>query len=159
MDHFDQILLYELDKKSNLPLAKLAKKLKRSKQFIIYRMKRLEEEGIITGYNAIIDMSKLGYFSFRVYFKLHHITSEQSQELVTFVKETYPQVWAITTMHGKWDYAFFLGVKNILEFHEIWDGIMLKYKQFIKRYNVAVYAPIYNFNRTFFIAGIHEIIT
>ncbi|MEK6904142.1 MAG: AsnC family protein, partial [Nanoarchaeota archaeon] len=31
----------------------------------------------------------------------------------------------------------------------IWDGIKLFYKKNIKSYNVAVYAPIYNFNRKF----------
>ncbi len=158
MDRHDQLLLYELDKKSNLPLAELSKKLKRSKQFILYRMKKLEEQGIITGYNAIVDMSKLGYFTFRVYFKLHTVTTDQSIAFVKFVKDTYPHVWTITTMHEKWDYALFLGVKTIMEFHEIWDGIMLHFKEKIKRYNVAVYAPIYNFNRTFFVPEKKEVI-
>lgn len=43
------------------------------------------------------------------------------------------------------------GVRNIQEFHNIWDTIMLEYEPRIKTYNVAVYAPVYNFNRKFFI--------
>ncbi len=147
----DRKILYELDKKSNLPLSELAKKLQRSKQFVLYRMSRLEKEGVITGYTAIVDMSKLGYFSFRVYLKLRQTTETEGQELVDFVKKNYEQVWTITSMHGKWDYALFLGVKTIMEFHQVWDGIMAEYKSKIKNYNVAVYAPIYNFNRRFFL--------
>jgi len=67
LDKYDKKLLYELDKKANLPLSVLASKLHRSKQVILYRMKKLEEDGIITGYHAIVDMAKLGYFSFRIY--------------------------------------------------------------------------------------------
>jgi len=151
LDLYDNKLLYELDKDSSINLSKLAKKLRRSKQFVLYRMKKLEEVGIITGYHAIVDMSKLGYFTFRVYFKFQQMTDKEGEEFVSHVKESLKQVWTITSMHGKWDYALFLGVKAIGEFHEIWKEIMLNYKEKIKAYNVAVYAPIYNFNRKFFL--------
>ena len=151
IDLYDKKLLYELDKNSAINLPELSKKLKRSKQFILYRMKKLEEEGIITGYHAIIDMSKLGYFTFRVYFKFQQMTEDEGKKFVEHVREKLTQVWTITSMHGKWDYALFLGVKKISEFHIIWNDIMLIYKKNIKNYNVAVYAPIYNFNRKFFL--------
>ena len=151
IDLYDKKLLYELDKNSAINLPELSKKLKRSKQFILYRMKKLEEEGIITGYHAIIDMSKLGYITFRVYFKFQQMTEDEGKKFVEHVREKLTQVWTITSMHGKWDYALFLGVKKISEFHIIWNDIMLIYKKNIKNYNVAVYAPIYNFNRKFFL--------
>lgn len=156
IDLYDRKLLYELDKASNISLQELSKKLKKSKQFILYRMKKLEEANIITGYNAIIDMSKLGFFTFRVYFKFQKTTAEEGKQFVDYVRKSLAQVWTITSMHGKWDYALFLGVRNISEFHTIWDGIMLNYKPNIKSYNVAVYAPVYNFNRTFFIDAPEE---
>jgi len=114
-------------------------------------MKKLEESGIITGYHAIIDMSKLGYFTFRVYFKFQQTTQSEGEEFVQHVRERLKQVWTITSMHGKWDYALFIGVRTIEEFHKIWDDIMLQHKEKIKSYNVAVYAPVYNFNRKFFL--------
>ncbi|PIN89287.1 hypothetical protein COU60_03975 [Candidatus Pacearchaeota archaeon CG10_big_fil_rev_8_21_14_0_10_34_76] len=151
LDLYDKKLLYELDKDSSQSVTALAKKLRRSKQFILYRMKKLEESGIITGYHAIIDMSKLGYFTFRVYFKFQQTTQSEGEEFVQHVRERLKQVWTITSMHGKWDYALFLGVRTIEEFHKIWDDIMLQHKEKIKSYNVAVYAPVYNFNRKFFL--------
>ena len=150
IDEYDKKLLFELDKDSSVDLGYLAKKLMRSKPFIFYRMKRLEEEGIITSYTAIVDMSKLGYFTFRVYFKFQRMTIEDSKKVIEHVRKNLPQVWTITSMHGRWDLALFLGVRSIMEFHEIWDSIMLNYKGNIKSYNVAVYAPILNFNRKFF---------
>jgi len=158
IDLYDKKLLYELDKDSSIGLAQLSKKLRRSKQFILYRMKKLEEAKVITAYNAIIDMSKLGYFTFRVYFKFQQSTMEEGNMFVEYVKSKFRQVWTITSMSGKWDYALFMGVKKISEFHDIWNGIMLEYKPKIKRYNVAVYAPVYNFNRTFFLETLYETI-
>src|SRR3989338_3156447 len=101
---YDKKILYELDKQSNIPLSELAKKLQRSKPFVLYRMNRLEQEGIITSYNAIIDMAAFGYFSFRVYLKFRQTTKEDGEEFVQCVKKKYPQVWTITSVHGKWDY-------------------------------------------------------
>ncbi len=148
LDLFDKILLTELDKSSAADLGKLAKRIKRSKQFVLYRMKKLEEAGVITGYTAIVDMSRLGYFTFRVYFDLQNITEAQKKEMIGFLK-TLQSVWTITTMHEKWDLAVFLGVKSVQEFHTIREAIFLRYKEKIKQYNISVYAPIYNFNRQF----------
>src|SRR3989338_6301706 len=158
IDIYDKKLLYELDKDSSINLAELSKKLRRSKQFILYRLKKLEEFKIITGYNAIIDMSKLGSFTFRVYFKFQQTTAEEGTRFIDYVRKNFAQVWTIASMSGKWDYAIFLGVKKISEFHDIWDGIMLQFKPKIRNYNVAVYAPVYNFNRTFFLESSAEVI-
>jgi len=151
IDLFDKKLLYELDKDASQSLSVLAKTIKRSKQFVLYRMNRLEEEGVIQGYSAIIDMSKLGYFTFRVYLKLQQLTVTEKNALIKHINTKHDQVWSITSMHGKWDLALFLGVKKISEFHTIWESMMGKFKQKISTYNVTVYAPIYNFNRTFFL--------
>lgn len=149
LDSYDNQLLSLLDINSRTSLAELSRKLKRSKQFILFRMNRLEKEGIITGYHAIIDMSKLGYFTFRAYFKFQQTTREDREQFINYVKSNLPQVWTITSMHGKWDYALFIGVKDIIEFHTVWDHIQSKYKKHIKSYTIAIYAPIYNFNRKF----------
>lgn len=150
IDLYDKRLLYELDKNSTISITELSHKLRRSKQFILYRMKQLEKVNIVTGYNAIVDMSKLGFFTFRIYFKFQQITNEDESKFVEYLKKNFHQVWTITSIHGKWDYAIFFGVKTVQEFHDIWDAIMLDYKHKIKNYNVSVYAPIHNFNRQFF---------
>ena len=155
LDSYDRKILSELDKDSSIALSQLASKIKRSKQFVLYRMKRLEEENIITGYNAIIDMSKLGFFTFRAYIKFHSMTESDGNKFVALCRKEFPQVWTITSMHGKWDYALFLGVKSVTEFHQIWDEIFFYYKENIKSYNVAVYAPITNFNRKIFLNSIN----
>ena len=157
-DLYDYRLLYELDRNSAATLSKLANLLGRSKQFIAYRLKKLEDTGIITGYHAIVDMSKLGYFTFRLYFKLQQMTESDGKSFVDYIKSHLSQVWTITAMHGKWDYALFIGVQHIQEFHTVWDNIMYTYKENIKSYNVALYAPIYNFNRKIFAEKVKDVV-
>ncbi len=149
LDEYDKKILYELDKDAHISISKLAKKIRKSKQFTEYRIKRLEESKVIIGYHAIIDASKLGFFTYRVYFKFQRITKKNKEEFIESLK-SYENIWSIAKLHGKWDCAFFVGIRTIKEFHKLWDELMLRYKRNIKNYNVSIYAPIINFNRIFF---------
>jgi len=156
LDEYDRRILYELDVDSRMPLTTLARKVRRSKQFVLYRQKRLEEAGVIQAYNAIVDMSRLGYFSFRLYFKFQHMTEKDVSAMVEEIKDL-PNVWAVTFLQGKWDLAVFLGAKSAVGVHRAWDIMLEKYKQKIESYNLAIYAPVYNFNRTFFLESEREV--
>ncbi|MFA5930378.1 MAG: Lrp/AsnC family transcriptional regulator [Candidatus Micrarchaeia archaeon] len=158
LDEYDRRLLYELDRDSSLPLSALAKKVGRSKQFVLFRQKKLEDAGVITGYTAIVDMARLGYMSFRIYLKFRQTTMKEAMRIVEFIKKL-PNVWTITLLHGKWDLAVFIGTKNANEVHAAWDPLMERYKERIAGYNFALYAPIYNSNRTFFLDREMPIVT
>lgn len=158
LDEYDKKLLYELDKNSSINLSQLAKIIGKSKQFTLFRLKRFEEEGIITSYNAIVDMAKLEFFTFRIYIKFQQMTNEELAVLIEYLK-SQENVWTIAVLSGKWDLAFFIGTKKIEDAHKVWDDFRAKYKKNIESYNFTLYSPIYNFNRTFFLDKQKEIIT
>ncbi len=153
LDDYDRRILYELDKDSRLPLSTLAKRLRRSKPFALFRLKRLEEAKIITQYPAIVDMSCLGYFSFRIYLRFQQMTQKQYAAFIEHIKKL-PQVWTLTQLHGKWDLAIFMGTKEPSGVHALWDELMTGYKGQIAAYHFSFYAPIYDFNRTFFLKSL-----
>lgn len=150
LDLFDKRILFELEKDSSQPVSAIAKKIKRSKEFVNFRIHRLEKENIILGYSAIVDMSKLRYFTFRIYLKWQNMTAEQKKKFYDEVK-VKENVWTTTVLHGKWDFAFFVGVKSIEKFHQIWNEIQLSYKGKIAESKIAIYAPVHNFNKRFFV--------
>jgi Lrp/AsnC family leucine-responsive transcriptional regulator len=112
-------------------------------------MEKLEQAGVINGYYAIVDMSRLGFFTFRVYLKLQQMSLGDRDALAEYAQKHFGQIWSVVSMHGRYDVALFIGVKTLTEFHTVWDGLLAEYKRRIKSYNVAVYAPIFNFNRKF----------
>src|SRR5207249_10193902 len=57
----DRIILERLQRDDKVSLGDLAKKTGLASSSVHYRIKRLEEEGIIKGYHAIVDPVKLGY--------------------------------------------------------------------------------------------------
>jgi len=158
LDEYDKKILYELDKNSRVTLKKLASLIGRSKQFTLFRLRRFQKEEVITHYTAIVDMSRLGFFTFRFYVRFQQLTKEELTKIVEDLK-MYENVWTIAVCHGKWDLAFFVGAKNINDVHRVWDSFKLKYRQYIESYNFCIYSPIYNLNRAFFLEERQEAIT
>ncbi|MBI5064658.1 Lrp/AsnC family transcriptional regulator [Candidatus Woesearchaeota archaeon] len=159
LDLFDKKIIYELEKDSSQSVSKLAKRINRSKEFVNFRIRRLEKENIILGYSAIVDMSKLGYFTFRIYLKWQNMTKEQKQEFYDTIK-IKENVWTTTVLHEKWDFAFFVGVKSsdyIESFHEVWGEVQLQYKEKIAESKIAIYSPVHNFNKVFFFDSIKDV--
>jgi len=60
MDEKDWILLAALQKDARLPFAELARRTGMSAPSVTERVRRLEDQGVITGYHARVDPAKLG---------------------------------------------------------------------------------------------------
>ncbi|MDE1166802.1 MAG: Lrp/AsnC family transcriptional regulator [Pseudomonas sp.] len=60
MDKYDQILLRELLANGRASFAELARKVNLSAPAVAERVAKLESSGVITGYQAQVDLSKIG---------------------------------------------------------------------------------------------------
>ncbi|MFV0401773.1 MAG: Lrp/AsnC family transcriptional regulator [Oscillospiraceae bacterium] len=61
MDKTDQMILDILQTEGRIPLKRLAERVHLSSPAASARMERLEREGYITGYRAVVDRAKLGF--------------------------------------------------------------------------------------------------
>jgi len=154
LDLYDKKILFELDLNARILTSNLAKKLKKSKQFIDYRIKKLETNKIIIGYNTVVDYSKLGFTSIRVYFKYQNITPQQQKELEEDLISD-KEVWWLVTVEGSIDVGYATAVKNILDFYDYWDKIMKKYKHFIAKYQIVFYSHIRQFPKSYLLNKIN----
>jgi len=148
IDAYDKRILFELDKDARISTTKISKLLRKSKQFVDYRIKKLESEKVLLGYTTVIDYSKLGYISMRVYFKFHNITPEQQKKLEEeLIKDK--EVWWLVTLEGPWDVGYAMAVKNVLEFYDYWDKIMKKYRKFISKRSIVIYTHIKQYPKAY----------
>lgn len=148
LDKKDKKLLYLLDVNGRMTYSQLAKRIGASKQLVKYRINRLEDMGIIKGYYAMVDTSRLGLTAFRVYLKLKNINAQKKGEVIEYLKnQNY--VWAVILIAGKWDIALGVSVGGIYEFYEFWDKFLEQYLGHIKEYMVSIYSPIYHFAKAY----------
>ncbi|MCF1708921.1 Lrp/AsnC ligand binding domain-containing protein [Tabrizicola sp. J26] len=60
LDEFDRAMLRVLETEGRIPAVELARRVGLSKSPVQARLKRLEEQGIITGYRAVLDHVRMG---------------------------------------------------------------------------------------------------
>jgi DNA-binding Lrp family transcriptional regulator len=135
MDKIDLRLLYEINWDCRQTDTSLGKKLRISKQVVNYRIKRLEEQGLIQGYNALIDWRKLGYNALRVYLDWRAITPEQEQAFIEEVRQNPLFMWTVQ-FKGDHDFGFYIWTKDIPSFAEKWFEFLGTYRALIRNYVV-----------------------
>lgn len=74
MDKFDLRILEELDYDSSQPYSKIGKRINRSKQFVLYRIKKLIKNDFIKGFSIDFGMREIGFIIFNILIQLDNIS-------------------------------------------------------------------------------------
>lgn len=130
LDLKDKKILYELDKDSRQSFQKIAKKVGLSKNAVSYRCNLLMKEGIITHSHAWIDLAKLGYLEFRMYFNLKNAGPKKEREIIDFLCKKKIVTW-VGSMDGQYNLGIKVVTKNLHETHELWDELFRRYVNYI----------------------------
>ena len=129
IDDFDRQILFELDKNCRQSTAQLTEKLGRSRQTIEYRIKRLQDLKVLTGFNAIFNASKMGFYPYKFKLKLRNVP-EDRQRLLDHLYSIGRVYW-IGQSSGSWDMLFGVFYKSKLELVEIVNGLNLNFPRSI----------------------------
>jgi DNA-binding Lrp family transcriptional regulator len=133
----DKKLLYELDFRARAPLSELAHRLRTSKQMLLYRFERLKQEGIIQGFYADINPSKLGLTIYLLYLKFQHMSADKEQEFIRFLN-AQPRISVNASVQGKWDHSVGIFARDIHEFKAIYARTVGVFEQHIKEKRITI---------------------
>jgi Lrp/AsnC family transcriptional regulator, leucine-responsive regulatory protein len=122
LDLKDRKILAELEMNARITHAELGKVVGLSKQVVKYRIERLEKENLIQGYNAIVDLSKLGEVIYVIYLKLIKISSVQEKVWMKAIEKN-TNVLGVGKNAGHWDMTFAIRCKNNQELDKIFKEI------------------------------------
>ena len=144
LDVKDRKILYHLDLNCRQSNAQIGKKVGLSKQVVEYRIKRMEKEGIITGYWAMIDAYRLGYEVYRYYLNFHDATPKKKQEIINYLTE-YHNTWVAGSLSGPYDVSAVIWIKSIPEFYMFWETFNDVYGDYFhqKVFSVYLYCDIF----------------
>lgn len=126
MDEIDFKILRELHADARLTLQQLSDKVGLSSTPCARRIKRLETDGIITGYSARIDENRLG-FGFSVFVSVR-LDQQIDDRLKSFETEVslFPEVVDCWLMTGSFDYLLRIAVRDLNEFEKFLTGHLTK---------------------------------
>ncbi len=129
LDTTDRKILFELDKNCRTPITALAKKVRKSRQAVEYRISQLVKRGIITGFNAAFNPHKMGYKIYKIYLKLRNIPDEKKRLFAQL--RTSGIVYWMGEFSGAWDLIFAVFTKTDYEFYAFKNSILSEFYQMI----------------------------
>lgn len=150
LDMKDRRILYELDFEARQSLQQIGKKVGLPPDVVHYRIKRLEKEGIITGYTFIVDLGKLGRMDFRVYLKFQHYNDNIKKEIVEYLKALDKVKW-IADCYGAFDMVVGIETNSIYEFGDVKDSLFSKIDRYVLEKDIATIVEVNAFRRTYFL--------
>lgn len=148
LDVYDRKLLYQLDANARQSYVQLAKKIGLSKDAVKYRITNYLKTGLLGGFYTLIDASKLGYFSMRVYFSFRNTTANKEEEIIQYLVHQKP-VWWIARTDVSCDVAFGVWVKKLSEYHEFWTKFKETYAVYLTNEKQGIFMELHHFNRNY----------
>ncbi|MFH1650021.1 MAG: Lrp/AsnC family transcriptional regulator [Candidatus Woesearchaeota archaeon] len=152
LDLLDRKLLGELDGNSRTPLSVLARRLGTSKGTVLYRINRLKQEGVILGFYPVLDMGRIGYLLFRVFFRLKGINRQSESELIAYLKEKPEMMWVIS-VDGKYDLGLACITMTVHEMDDIWGAFMKRFGNYVEDVRFAIQTKVEQYDRVYLYDG------
>ncbi len=152
LDKTDWKILHELDSDAWQPFAKIGKKLRIGRDIVAYRVRRLEESGVIEKYISVIDFGKIGYTAAALYVKFHHVTPQIREEILKYYVGR-PDVWWCFDMAPEFDFAIGWFGRDICELRDKQLDLLGKYCKYFRNFKVRMYSHFYHFARDYLLAG------
>lgn len=148
LDKIDKRLLFELDKNARLPDTRLAKLIGRSKESVRYRIRKLQDKGIITGFSIWLDLARIGFASAKIYLNLTNNPAKK-QELIDYVKNDKRLFW-IGVAEGAWNIGLTYFVRSNREFFDLKNDLFSKFTDLIIESRTGVLVNVNICDKTFF---------
>ncbi len=146
----DGKILYELDIDARLPLSKIAKKVGLSKEVVNYRINRLIETGILRGFYARIDTSKLGYTLYRTFLRMQNFSPQKEKEFIGHIMADC-NVGFFVRVEGNYDFNFIYWGKSLGQYLEFWKELNEKFGKFIQKKELNILAYYANYPKGFLV--------
>lgn len=150
LDKRDYQLLYELDLDSRTPNKELARKIEISEQAVAYRINRLVKLGIITCFNLMLDVSRLGYTHYKLFLRLQNISSKKEDEFISFLQKNKSVFW-IVSVRGNYDFVISCWGKDIFDFQNFYYDLKNKFGEHIYAEDLVIMTKAPLFNRAYLI--------
>ena len=151
LDLKDRKILYELDLNCRQSNTQIGKKVGLSRKVVEYRIKRMEEDGIITGYWTAINTFKLGYYAFRIYINFFEVNPIVKKEIIQYFADC-KNAWAVLEIKGPIDLDIILWVDDIYEFNQFWEKTLEMYGIHFSSSTVSILTQAITYKKSYLLS-------
>lgn len=148
IDKKDILILKELDKNSRQSNTQIAKKIGLGKDTTSYRIKKLEEKDIISGYFSVIDYYKLNNYLIKFLIKFQNVSEDEEVGVFEWLKKRSEVIWAART-EGHWDTMVTIGIENLEESSKFLKDFRKKFTKNTKEMQLLIGSDFAFFNEKY----------
>jgi Lrp/AsnC family leucine-responsive transcriptional regulator len=134
LDDIELKILNALSNNAQMSLTVLSKHLKLTSRQISYRIKKMVDIGVIEGFRTEIDITKLGYHSYKVYVFLKEFNIRN--KIINYLYSN-PNLVCIDTTTGESHLELEFHLENVDRLHTIMQDISEKFPNAIRNYQYA----------------------
>lgn len=141
IDLKDRKLLVALSQNSRASQTQLGKAVGISKSAVPYRIKKLQEAGIIRRFLTVVNFSAIGYTTYNVFFQLN-VTKQREAELFHYF-DNHPFTTWVCRFLGMWDFQVEIVAKDFGHFNHILSEIVQELGDALDDYRTHITLEIY----------------
>lgn len=149
----DKDILRILNKNCRESDSNIARKLKISKQAVGYRIKKMQENGLIKSFYTEFNISKLGYNAYYIFLELEKITNSIENEIIRKFASDDNIGWIINGI-GRSNIILLVYAKTLSEFEELYLKIKNTCSEYLKESNFSILINSYKLSYRFLNADI-----
>lgn len=145
LDETEIKILQLLSNHARIATVELAKKAGVTPATVRTKMRRLENEGIIQGYKAIIQHAGIGLQNYEVLLTTQNLTDQKEKELETYCRLN-PYVTFLLQIVGKWDLNIAFDTENSGHFQQIMTELRTRFGSIIRDYEYVPILQVHKFD-------------
>lgn len=149
LDKKDMQILGILDWNARMPITQIAKKTGLNKDVVKYRIKNLEKKGIIEGYYSLINTSKLGFMTVRVYLDLVDTNKEIENKIVDYLDNELHAGY-IFSIDGEYQLGIISWEKSIYELGKKLRKFKERFGDFLGKEDLSIFTTLNHYPRGMF---------
>ena len=150
LDLKDKKILYQLDLNCRQSNNQIGKKVGLSKEVVNYRIKRMQDLGVIKGFWTAINSLKLGYYAFRIYINFLDVNPDIENDIIHYFKN-YENVWTLQSAKGPVDLGAVIWADDVYNFNKFWNKTLDRYGNFFEKYSVSILNQVNCLKKSFLV--------
>jgi Lrp/AsnC family leucine-responsive transcriptional regulator len=147
LDPLDKQILRILDSEGELSVSDVARKIRRGRDTVAYRMTRMEEQGILRGVEPIVDPSALGLSLFKIYLSFARRSAAIDKALEKL--RNHPAVYCAARSFGRWDLIFNVAAPDVRHFAILRSEIASSIGAEVREMESAAFTEMIFYNRKY----------
>lgn len=151
IDGLDRKILSEFDRNARRSLSEVSRKLKIGRERLDYRLRRLQDRGIVCGFKATVNPQKMGYQIYKTYLRLENNKRRSDQLIRTLRAHPYLSWLAVTD--GSWDLLFCLYAREATHFYAMHTDILSSFNDIVLSFSSYTMTTVKMYQRGYLSEG------